>query len=74
MEVEHVKFLEKESELQAQIDEIEKLMNEGDLKKLKEQTEGIEHELKRLLKNVMPITILMLPTKELSLTTQQLTH
>lgn len=48
MEVEHVKFLEKESELQAQIDEIEKLMNEGDLKKLKEQTEGIEHELKRL--------------------------
>ena len=48
MEVEHVKFLEKEGELQAQIDEIEKLMNEGDLKKLKEQTEGIEHELKRL--------------------------
>ena len=48
MEVEHVKFLEKEGELQAQIDEIEKLMNEGDLKKLKEQTEGIEHELKLL--------------------------
>lgn len=48
MEIEHVKFLEKEGELQAQIDEIEKLMNEGDLKKLKEQTEGIEHELKRL--------------------------
>ena len=48
MEVEHVKFLEKEGELQSQIDEIEKLMNEGDLKKLKEQTEGIEHELKRL--------------------------
>ena len=48
MEIEHVKFLKKEGELQAQIDEIEKLMNEGDLKKLKEQTEGIEHELKRL--------------------------
>ena len=48
MEIEHVKFLEKEGELQSQIDEIEKLMNEGDLKKLKEQTEGIEHELKRL--------------------------
>lgn len=48
MESEHVQFLEKEGELQAQIDEIEKLMNEGDLKKLKEQTEGIEHEIKRL--------------------------
>ena len=48
MEIEHVKFLEKEGEIEAQIDEIEKLMNEGDLKKLKEQTEGIEHELKRL--------------------------
>ncbi len=48
MESEHVKFLEKEAEYQSQIDEIEKLMNEGDLKKLKEQTEGIEHEIKRL--------------------------
>lgn len=48
LESEHVKFLEQEAEYQSQIDEIEKLMNEGDLKKLKEQTEGVEFEIKRL--------------------------
>ncbi|MGN1153727.1 MAG: chromosome segregation protein SMC, partial [Candidatus Gastranaerophilaceae bacterium] len=48
LESEHIKFLEQEGELQSQIDEIEKLMNEGDLKKLKEQTEGVEFEIKRL--------------------------
>jgi len=48
LEVEHVKFLEEQAVYQSQIDEIEKLMNEGDLKKLKEQTEGVEFEIKRL--------------------------
>ena len=48
MESEHVKFLEQEAEYQAQIDEIEKIMDEDGLKKLKEKTADIEHEIKRL--------------------------
>lgn len=48
LEEEHVKYLDEQAVYQSQIDEIEKIMNEGDLKKLKEQTEGIEFEIKRL--------------------------
>ena len=48
LEIEHVKYMDEEAILQEKIDEIEKIMNEGDLKKLKEQTEGIEFEIKRL--------------------------
>ena len=51
LEEEHVLISEKITDLQTSIEEIEKLMNDTDLKELKEKTEGIEAEIKRFEKN-----------------------
>ena len=53
MEENHVQILEKISTAQAQIEEVEKLINDKDLKELKEKTEGVEFEIKRLQTNLM---------------------
>ena len=53
MEENHVQILEKISTAQTQIEEVEKLINDKDLKELKEKTEGVEFEIKRLQTNLM---------------------
>lgn len=47
LEEEHILLTEKMSEVQAGIQEIEALMNDTDLKQLKEKTAGVEAEIKR---------------------------
>lgn len=47
MEVEHVEIADKITALQTEFEEVEKLMNDTDLKELKEKTSGIEAEIKR---------------------------
>ena len=51
LENEHVEISEKMSEVQVEISEVEKLINDTDLKELKEKTSGIEAEIKRYEKN-----------------------
>ncbi len=51
LEEEHVVISDKMTELQTSIQEIEKLMNDTDLKDLKEKTAGVEAEIKRYEKN-----------------------
>ena len=51
LEEEHVKISDKMSEVQISIEEIENLMNDTDLKELKEKTAGVEAEIKRYEKN-----------------------
>ncbi|MCQ2743771.1 MAG: chromosome segregation protein SMC [bacterium] len=51
LESEHITISEKMTELQTQISDIEKLMNDTDLKELKEKTAGVEAEIKRYEKN-----------------------
>ena len=51
IEEEHLKLADKITEVQTAIDEIEKLMNDADLKALKEKTAGVEAEIKRYEKN-----------------------
>ena len=51
IEEEHISVTERMTELQTQISEIEKLMNDTDLKELKEKTSGIEAEIKHYEKN-----------------------
>ena len=51
LEEEHVDISEKISLLQTEISDIEKLMNDTDLKELKEKTSGVESEIKRYEKN-----------------------
>ena len=52
IEEEHVGITEKITELQTSIQEIEKMMNDTDLKDLKEKTSGVEAEIKRYEKNL----------------------
>ena len=52
MEEEHILISDKMTDLQSQISEIEKLMNDADLKNLKEKTSGVEAEIKRYEKNL----------------------
>ena len=51
LEEEHISISEKLVSLQAEIDDIEKLLNDTDLKDLKEKTAGVEAEIKRYEKN-----------------------
>ena len=52
IEEQHVEISEKMMELQTEIEEVEKLMNDADLKDLKEKTAGVEAEIKRYEKNM----------------------
>ena len=52
MEEEHIEISDKMTDLHSQIQEIEKLMNDADLKDLKEKTSGVEAEIKRYEKNL----------------------
>ena len=52
MEEEHIDISEKMTDVQTSISEVEKLMNDSDLKDLKEKTAGVEAEIKRYEKNM----------------------
>ena len=51
IEEEHIEISDKMAEVQTAIEDIEKLMNDTDLKELKEKTAGVEAEIKRYEKN-----------------------
>ena len=51
LEEEHISISERMTELQTEISEVERLMNDTDLKELKEKTSGVEAEIKRYEKN-----------------------
>ena len=51
LEEEHIELSDKMTNVQTAIQEIEKLMNDTDLKDLKEKTAGVEAEIKRYEKN-----------------------
>ena len=51
LEEEHIEISEKLVKIQTEIEEIEKLINDTDLKDLKEKTAGVEEEIKRYEKN-----------------------
>ena len=53
MEEKHISILDNITETQQQIQDVEKLINESDLKDLKEKTEGVEAEIKRLQNNLL---------------------
>ncbi len=52
IEEQHIEISEKMTNLQTEISEVEKLMNDADLKDLKEKTAGVEAEIKRYEKNM----------------------
>lgn len=52
IEEEHISISEKMTNLQTEITEVEKLMDDKDLKALQEKTSGIEDEIKRYQKNI----------------------
>ena len=52
LEEEHISISEKMTDIQTSIFEVEKLMNDADLKDLKEKTAGVEAEIKRYEKNM----------------------
>ena len=52
LEEEHISISDKMTDIQTSISEIEKLMNDSDLKDLKEKTAGVEAEIKRYEKNM----------------------
>lgn len=51
LEEEHIQISDKMTDVQSAIEDIEKLMNDTDLKDLKEKTAGVEAEIKRYEKN-----------------------
>lgn len=53
LEEENVKIYDDMAVCQEEIDEVEKLINDQDLKDLKEKTEGVESEIKRLQTKLM---------------------
>ena len=53
LEEKNVKIYDDMAICQEQIDEVEKLINDKDLKDLKEKTEGVENEIKRLQTKLM---------------------
>lgn len=55
LEDKHVALLDEMTLVQEQIAEVEKLINEQDLKDMKEKTEGVEAEIKRLQVNLMNV-------------------
>ena len=52
IEEQHIEMTEIMTNLQTEISEVEKLMNDADLKDLKEKTAGVEAEIKRYEKNM----------------------
>lgn len=52
IEEQHIDISEKMTNLQTEISEVEKLMNDADLKDLKEKTAGVEAEIKRYEKHL----------------------
>lgn len=52
MEENHVKITDSVANVQAEIEKVEKLINDEDLKDLKEKTESVEFEIKRLQTNL----------------------
>lgn len=52
IEEQHIEITETMTNLQTEISEVEKLMNDADLKDLKEKTAGVEAEIKRYEKNM----------------------
>ncbi|MBR1776688.1 chromosome segregation protein SMC [bacterium] len=52
IEEEHIILSEKMTDVQTAIQDVEKLMNDSDLKDLKEKTAGVESEIKRYEKNL----------------------
>ena len=52
IEEQHIEISEKMTNLQTEISEVEKLMNDADLKDLKEKTAGVEAEIKRYEKQM----------------------
>ena len=52
IEEQHIEISDKMTNLQTEISEVEKLMNDADLKDLKEKTAGVEAEIKRYEKNL----------------------
>lgn len=53
IENKHIKLNDKMSEIQASLEEVEKLIDEGELKKLKEKTTGVEDDIKNIEKSIM---------------------
>lgn len=53
LEEKNVKLYDDMTLCQEQIEEVEKLINDKDLKDLKEKTEGVENEIKRLQQKIM---------------------
>ena len=53
LEEQNVKIYDDMAVCQEKIEEVEQLINDKDLKDLKEKTEGVEHEIKRLQTNLM---------------------
>lgn len=53
LEEENVNLYDKMTVVSGEIEEVEKLINDKDLKDLKEKTEGVEFEIKRLQTNLM---------------------
>ena len=51
----HIKLNDKIQETQAELEEVEKLIDEGELKKLKEKTTGVEEEIKNIEKTIMTV-------------------
>ncbi len=49
----HIKLNDKIQAAQEKLEEVEKLIDEGELKKLKERTNGIEEEIKTIEKSIM---------------------
>jgi len=54
-EQKHIKLNDKISSVQVELTEVEKLIDEGELKELKEKTEGVEEEIKVIEKNIMTV-------------------
>jgi len=53
IENKHIKLNDLMTETQSQLEQVEKLIDEGELKKLKEKTTGVEEEIKNIEKTIM---------------------
>ena len=55
MEARHVEMLDKITKVQSEITEVEKLIDEGELKELRDKTQGIENEIKEIERGILNI-------------------
>ncbi len=55
MEASHVDLLDKIAKVQDEIQEVEKLIDEGELKELKEKTQGVENEIREIERKILNI-------------------